>query len=142
MQTNHLVVPGPAVQAEARLSTSRNHVTSGELLSRANELLSRERVLGFWQPGVLWTIFHCFVDISGRLLFASLLDKLKTEPTVFNIRYMYSYILHLIQFYCCCFFQKGHLGRTLSDVETLALIVGCLCHDLDHRGTNNQFQIK
>ncbi|KPP71282.1 dual 3',5'-cyclic-AMP and -GMP phosphodiesterase 11A-like, partial [Scleropages formosus] len=30
----------------------------------------------------------------------------------------------------------------LSDMETLALMVGCLCHDLDHRGTNNAFQAK
>uniref|UniRef100_A0A803KA05 Phosphodiesterase n=1 Tax=Xenopus tropicalis TaxID=8364 RepID=A0A803KA05_XENTR len=32
--------------------------------------------------------------------------------------------------------------EVLSDTETLALIVGCLCHDLDHRGTNNAFQAK
>ncbi|XP_059510033.1 dual 3',5'-cyclic-AMP and -GMP phosphodiesterase 11A isoform X2 [Stegostoma tigrinum] len=30
----------------------------------------------------------------------------------------------------------------LSDIEILALMVGCLCHDLDHRGTNNAFQEK
>ncbi|CAL1544102.1 unnamed protein product [Lymnaea stagnalis] len=30
----------------------------------------------------------------------------------------------------------------LSDNETLALLVACLCHDLDHRGTNNAFQQK
>nr|XP_033802177.1 dual 3',5'-cyclic-AMP and -GMP phosphodiesterase 11A [Geotrypetes seraphini] len=30
----------------------------------------------------------------------------------------------------------------LSDIEILAVIVGCLCHDLDHRGTNNAFQAK
>ncbi|XP_061464364.1 dual 3',5'-cyclic-AMP and -GMP phosphodiesterase 11A [Rhineura floridana] len=30
----------------------------------------------------------------------------------------------------------------LTEVEILALIVGCLCHDLDHRGTNNAFQAK
>ncbi|KAM6967490.1 dual 3',5'-cyclic-AMP and -GMP phosphodiesterase 11A [Aplochiton taeniatus] len=30
----------------------------------------------------------------------------------------------------------------LTDAETLALMVGCLCHDLDHRGTNNAFQAK
>uniref|UniRef100_A0A1A7XMP4 Phosphodiesterase n=1 Tax=Iconisemion striatum TaxID=60296 RepID=A0A1A7XMP4_9TELE len=30
----------------------------------------------------------------------------------------------------------------LSDAELLALMVGCLCHDLDHRGTNNAFQAK
>ncbi|OCT63627.1 hypothetical protein XELAEV_18044725mg [Xenopus laevis] len=32
--------------------------------------------------------------------------------------------------------------EVLSDIEILALIVGCLCHDLDHRGTNNAFQAK
>ncbi|GAA6083383.1 dual 3',5'-cyclic-AMP and -GMP phosphodiesterase 11A [Tachysurus ichikawai] len=30
----------------------------------------------------------------------------------------------------------------LTDTEILALMVGCLCHDLDHRGTNNAFQAK
>ncbi|XP_053393300.1 dual 3',5'-cyclic-AMP and -GMP phosphodiesterase 11-like isoform X3 [Mercenaria mercenaria] len=42
--------------------------------------------------------------------------------------------------FCCL--KKGELDNVLSDVESLALVVGCLCHDLDHRGTNNQFQIK
>ena len=32
----------------------------------------------------------------------------------------------------CFFFQ----------VECLSLLIACLCHDLDHRGTNNSFQIK
>ncbi|KAK0142218.1 Dual 3',5'-cyclic-AMP and -GMP phosphodiesterase 11A [Merluccius polli] len=32
--------------------------------------------------------------------------------------------------------------EVLSDAETLALMVGCMCHDLDHRGTNNAFQAK
>lgn len=30
----------------------------------------------------------------------------------------------------------------LGGKECLSLIIACLCHDLDHRGTNNQFQIK
>ncbi|XP_050298984.1 dual 3',5'-cyclic-AMP and -GMP phosphodiesterase 11 isoform X4 [Anthonomus grandis grandis] len=29
-----------------------------------------------------------------------------------------------------------------GEIECLALLIGCLCHDLDHRGTNNSFQIK
>ena len=28
-----------------------------------------------------------------------------------------------------------------SDLEILSLFVACLCHDLDHRGTNNSFQM-
>lgn len=40
------------------------------------------------------------------------------------------------------FDQKCNTRRHLTDNEVLALIVGCLCHDLDHRGTNNAFQHK
>uniref|UniRef100_A0A1A9W0L3 Phosphodiesterase n=1 Tax=Glossina brevipalpis TaxID=37001 RepID=A0A1A9W0L3_9MUSC len=32
--------------------------------------------------------------------------------------------------------------KIFGEVECLALIIACLCHDLDHRGTNNSFQIK
>ncbi|CAD5116850.1 DgyrCDS5694 [Dimorphilus gyrociliatus] len=37
---------------------------------------------------------------------------------------------------------QADLGNYFTDLEKLALFIGCLCHDLDHRGTNNQFQIK
>ncbi|XP_055937013.1 cGMP-dependent 3',5'-cyclic phosphodiesterase-like isoform X1 [Argiope bruennichi] len=33
------------------------------------------------------------------------------------------------------------MGNYLSELESLALFVACLCHDLDHRGTNNNFQV-
>ncbi|GLH03324.1 Phosphodiesterase, partial [Gryllus bimaculatus] len=32
--------------------------------------------------------------------------------------------------------------KSLGEIECLALLIACLCHDLDHRGTNNSFQIK
>ncbi|CRK99879.1 CLUMA_CG013180, isoform A [Clunio marinus] len=32
--------------------------------------------------------------------------------------------------------------KLFGEIECLALMIGCLCHDLDHRGTNNSFQIK
>ncbi|XP_035701980.1 dual 3',5'-cyclic-AMP and -GMP phosphodiesterase 11A [Folsomia candida] len=31
---------------------------------------------------------------------------------------------------------------TFSELEVLGMFVACLCHDLDHRGTNNAFQAK
>ena len=34
------------------------------------------------------------------------------------------------------------LVQILGEIETLALLVACLSHDLDHRGTNNSFQVK
>ncbi|XP_042301080.1 dual 3',5'-cyclic-AMP and -GMP phosphodiesterase 11A isoform X2 [Sceloporus undulatus] len=39
-------------------------------------------------------------------------------------------------------FKTAGLQEILTEIEILALIVGCLCHDLDHRGTNNAFQAK
>ncbi|KAL1465015.1 hypothetical protein WDU94_004612, partial [Cyamophila willieti] len=32
--------------------------------------------------------------------------------------------------------------KIFGEIECLALLIACLCHDLDHRGTNNSFQIK
>ncbi|XP_057371613.1 dual 3',5'-cyclic-AMP and -GMP phosphodiesterase 11-like isoform X4 [Daphnia carinata] len=32
--------------------------------------------------------------------------------------------------------------KVLGEIEVLSLIMACLCHDLDHRGTNNSFQVK
>lgn len=40
------------------------------------------------------------------------------------------------------FSQTAGFQEILTEVEILAVIVGCLCHDLDHRGTNNAFQAK
>uniref|UniRef100_A0A3P9MCE1 3',5'-cyclic-GMP phosphodiesterase n=1 Tax=Oryzias latipes TaxID=8090 RepID=A0A3P9MCE1_ORYLA len=33
--------------------------------------------------------------------------------------------------------KTANFQDVLADAEILALMVGCLCHDLDHRGTNN-----
>ena len=38
--------------------------------------------------------------------------------------------------------QRCGMDACLSRLECLALLVACLCHDLDHRGTNNAFQQK
>ncbi|XP_022100525.1 dual 3',5'-cyclic-AMP and -GMP phosphodiesterase 11A-like [Acanthaster planci] len=38
--------------------------------------------------------------------------------------------------------QNTSVVHYLTEPEQLSLLVGCLCHDLDHRGTNNAFQQK
>ena len=38
-------------------------------------------------------------------------------------------------------FQNCQQLSQLSDIEVLALFFSCLCHDIDHRGTNNAFQV-
>nr|CDS32160.1 dual 3'5' cyclic AMP and GMP phosphodiesterase [Hymenolepis microstoma] len=39
-------------------------------------------------------------------------------------------------------FKSGGMQEVFSDLECLSIIIACLSHDLDHRGTNNQFQIQ
>ncbi|XP_055677108.1 cGMP-specific 3',5'-cyclic phosphodiesterase isoform X2 [Lutzomyia longipalpis] len=38
--------------------------------------------------------------------------------------------------------KTGKMEQFMHDLEILGLLVACLCHDLDHRGTNNAFQTK
>ncbi|KAF4528303.1 hypothetical protein B566_EDAN014978 [Ephemera danica] len=38
--------------------------------------------------------------------------------------------------------KTGRMEQFMKDLEILGLLVACLCHDLDHRGTNNSFQTK
>jgi dual 3',5'-cyclic-AMP and -GMP phosphodiesterase 11 len=38
--------------------------------------------------------------------------------------------------------KASGLSEQLNRFELLALMIGCFCHDLDHRGTNNSFEIK
>lgn len=38
--------------------------------------------------------------------------------------------------------QTTQWWNIFGEIECLALMIACLCHDLDHRGTNNSFQIK
>ncbi|KAL5284780.1 hypothetical protein ACFFRR_006850 [Megaselia abdita] len=38
--------------------------------------------------------------------------------------------------------KTGKMERFMNDFEILGLLVATLCHDLDHRGTNNAFQTK
>jgi hypothetical protein len=34
------------------------------------------------------------------------------------------------------------MNNSMSDLERISLLIACLSHDLDHRGTNNAFQAK
>ena len=57
---------------------------------------------------------------------------------------LYYLLHHLISsFSLSCFLvQQSDIGAVLTQLEKLTLIIACLCHDIDHRGTNNAFQKK
>lgn len=38
-------------------------------------------------------------------------------------------------------FYTGQMDTWFTDMEIMVMLVGALCHDLDHRGTNNNFQM-
>lgn len=38
--------------------------------------------------------------------------------------------------------KEGQFKNKFNDLEILSLMIACICHDVDHRGTTNTFQIK
>lgn len=61
-----------------------------------------------------------------------------SDPSLKTGNFLHIINVHLLFSLC----QTASFQDVLSDAEVLALMVGCLCHDLDHRGTNNAFQAK
>jgi len=51
---------------------------------------------------------------------------------------MYEYIF-ILQMYAIT--RQANLLSRLGDLECLILLVSCICHDLDHPGYNNIYQI-
>lgn len=43
--------------------------------------------------------------------------------------------------FCYLLYKNAKISNRFRDVEMLALFVACLCHDIDHRGTTNSFQV-
>lgn len=49
------------------------------------------------------------------------------------------YFLYSMQMYAIT--RQANLLNRLGDLECLILLVSCICHDLDHPGYNNIYQI-
>ncbi|XP_067084872.1 cGMP-dependent 3',5'-cyclic phosphodiesterase-like isoform X2 [Osmerus mordax] len=46
-----------------------------------------------------------------------------------------------VSHFCYLLCKNLELSNYLEGIEIFALFVSCMCHDLDHRGTNNSFQV-
>jgi cGMP-dependent 3',5'-cyclic phosphodiesterase len=44
--------------------------------------------------------------------------------------------------FCFLLLRMPAVKAALTDLERLSLLVACLCHDIDHRGTTNAFQLQ
>ncbi len=71
-------------------------------------------------------------------------NVMSTMYTMFTVHFSYSFlkfstILSFIFFFT---FKTGNYKDLLNDLEIFSILIACICHDLDHRGTTNKFQIK
>ncbi|KAL3880651.1 hypothetical protein ACJMK2_032874 [Sinanodonta woodiana] len=58
------------------------------------------------------------------------------NPPYHNWMHAYS-----VGHFCYLLVKNLQLQNFLDDIEIFGLFVSCLCHDIDHRGTNNSFQV-
>lgn len=78
-------------------------------------------------------------NIESKLLYRWLLSVKKNYRPVTYHNWRHAFNVAQTMF---AMFTEGKLSAKMSRMECLSLLIGCLCHDLDHRGTNNAFQLK
>uniref|UniRef100_A0A8C5GCD2 PDEase domain-containing protein n=1 Tax=Gouania willdenowi TaxID=441366 RepID=A0A8C5GCD2_GOUWI len=68
--------------------------------------------------------------------FCLMVKKGYRDPPYHNWMHAFS-----VSHFCYLLYKNLGLSNYLEEIEILALFVSCMCHDLDHRGTNNSFQV-
>ncbi|NXI95664.1 PDE2A phosphodiesterase, partial [Psophia crepitans] len=68
--------------------------------------------------------------------FCLMVKKGYRDPPYHNWMHAFS-----VSHFCYLLYKNLELVNYLEDIEIFALFISCMCHDLDHRGTNNSFQV-
>nr|XP_034971256.1 cGMP-dependent 3',5'-cyclic phosphodiesterase [Zootoca vivipara] len=68
--------------------------------------------------------------------FCLMVKKGYRDPPYHNWTHAFS-----VSHFCYLLYKNLELVNYLEDIEIFALFISCMCHDLDHRGTNNSFQV-
>ncbi|TRY93028.1 hypothetical protein DNTS_009487 [Danionella cerebrum] len=76
------------------------------------------------------------IDLHTLARFCLMVKKGYRDPPYHNWMHAFS-----VSHFCYLLYKNLQLSNYLEDIEILALFVSCMCHDLDHRGTNNSFQV-
>uniref|UniRef100_A0A803JNP6 Phosphodiesterase n=1 Tax=Xenopus tropicalis TaxID=8364 RepID=A0A803JNP6_XENTR len=76
------------------------------------------------------------IDRTTLIRFCLMVKKGYRDPPYHNWMHAFS-----VSHFCYLLFKNLELVNYLEYIEIFALFVSCLCHDLDHRGTNNSFQV-
>lgn len=80
---------------------------------------------------------------TGIMPFQSFTSPISSSKIYYSLRgaiyreYLQNSLTIFIKDYCVLM-----LDYFCSSLEALAFMVSCLCHDLDHRGTTNSFQMQ
>uniref|UniRef100_A0A674JS03 Phosphodiesterase n=1 Tax=Terrapene triunguis TaxID=2587831 RepID=A0A674JS03_9SAUR len=76
------------------------------------------------------------MDRQTLARFCLMVRKGYRDPPYHNWMHAFS-----VSHFCYLLYKNLELVKYLEDIEIFALFVSCMCHDLDHRGTNNSFQV-
>uniref|UniRef100_A0A8C4NAS4 Phosphodiesterase n=2 Tax=Eptatretus burgeri TaxID=7764 RepID=A0A8C4NAS4_EPTBU len=76
------------------------------------------------------------LDTNTLTWWCLMVKKGYRDPPYHNWMHAYS-----VSHFCYLLDKNLDLSKYLDDIEIFALFTSCLCHDLDHRGTNNSFQV-
>ncbi|XP_059502836.1 cGMP-dependent 3',5'-cyclic phosphodiesterase isoform X2 [Stegostoma tigrinum] len=76
------------------------------------------------------------IEVPTLTRFCMMVRRGYRDPPYHNWMHAFS-----VTHFCYLLFKNLPLLDYLQDMEILALFVSCMCHDLDHRGTTNSFQV-
>ncbi|XP_019904328.3 cGMP-dependent 3',5'-cyclic phosphodiesterase isoform X4 [Esox lucius] len=76
------------------------------------------------------------IDRHTLARFCLMVKKGYRDPPYHNWTHAFS-----VSHFCYLLYKNLGLANYLENIEIFALFVSCMCHDLDHRGTNNSFQV-
>ncbi|KAL0994287.1 hypothetical protein UPYG_G00120250 [Umbra pygmaea] len=76
------------------------------------------------------------INMSTLARFCLMVKRGYRDPPYHNWMHAFS-----VAHFCYLLCKNLELSHYLEEIEIFALFVSCMCHDLDHRGTNNSFQV-
>lgn len=81
---------------------------------------------------------------TNRFLYLLCLSFCVQKPKNKHDNYWFLNCRHFFVWIVCVSLhnQTGHLKRYYTDLEVMAMITAGFLHDIDHRGTNNLYQVK
>ncbi|XP_077983621.1 LOW QUALITY PROTEIN: cGMP-dependent 3',5'-cyclic phosphodiesterase-like [Glandiceps talaboti] len=77
------------------------------------------------------------IDQATLARFCLMVKRGYRDPPYHNWYHAFS-----VGHFCYLLYKNLDNLDVLNEIEVFALFVACLCHDMDHRGTNNNFQVQ